>query len=52
MTRLGVYEESEGIRLPREIQIESGDDPGVRGLRIEKVRLNVLIKDISFENPR
>ena len=52
MTRLGVYEESEGIRLPREIQIESGDDPGVRGLRIEKVRLNVPIKDISFENPR
>lgn len=51
-TRFGEYEETEGVRLPREIQIESPDDPGAMGVRIEKVRLNVPIKDVSFENPR
>jgi len=51
-TRFGQYEETGGVRLPREIQIESPDDPGAMGVRIEKVRLNVPIKDVSFENPR
>lgn len=51
-TRFGQYEETGGVRLPREIQIESPDDPDVLGVRIEKVRLNVPIKDVSFENPR
>jgi hypothetical protein len=51
-TRFGEYEETGGVRLPREIQIESLEEPGVLGVRIEKVRLNVPIKDVSFENPR
>jgi hypothetical protein len=50
--RFGQYEETEGVRLPREIQIESPADPAAIGVRIEKVRLNVPIKDVSFENPR
>jgi hypothetical protein len=50
--RFGEYEETGGVRLPREIQIESPDDPGAMGVRIEKVRLNEPIKDVSFENPR
>jgi hypothetical protein len=51
-TRLREYKSVESLRIPHVIEQNWMDQLEGGGIRIEKVKLNVPIRDMSFENPR
>lgn len=51
-TRLRDYQGVEGLRIPHVIEQNWMDQLEGGGVRIVKVKLNVPIRDVTFENPR